>query len=80
VAGALGREPQAELAREQNSCRDILRRIRKRHRRWPLIDRQVPRWSGFIEAHVLRDHDLAWQSRSQPTRRAELRSRGGHLT
>ena len=67
VAGALRRDPQAELASGQNSRRDILRRLRKRHRRGPLVDREVPRSSRLIEAPVLRDHDLAWQSRSQPT-------------
>jgi len=72
VAGALRRDPQAGLAREQNSRRDILRRLRKRHRGGSLVDRQVPRSSGFIETHVLRDHDLAWKSRSQRTRQAEL--------
>jgi hypothetical protein len=72
VAGALRRDPQAELACEQNSCRDILRRLRKRHRRRSLVDRQVPRPSGFVEARVLGDHDLACHSRSQPARREVL--------
>jgi hypothetical protein len=39
VSGALRRDPLVELAREQNSCRDIQRGLRKRDGGGPLVDR-----------------------------------------
>ena len=80
VARALRRDSLVELAREQNSRCDILRRLRKHDRHGSSVDRQVPGSSRFVEARVLGDHDLARESRSQRARRAELYLVDGHFT